>query len=105
LDKHDENADPIRTSTLCSFSGGKHGTDLARDENGHHYASIDAHPVGQGDAHSAGTAMGDGLPRAYRKGRIITSENKQSLEKHEENLDSITTGQGDAQSPQARVMD
>jgi len=32
---------------------------------------------------SAGTAMG--LPRAYRKGRIITSENKQSLEKHEEN--------------------
>jgi len=30
---------------------------------------------------------------AYRKERIITSENKQSLEKHEENLDSITTGQ------------
>jgi len=39
--------------------------------------------------------MGDGL-RAYRKERIITSENKQSLD--EENLDSITTGQGDAQS-------
>jgi len=36
--------------------------------------------------------------QACRKGRIITSENKQSLEKHEENLDSITTGQGDAQS-------
>jgi len=43
--------------------------------------------------------MGDGLPPVPTgKERIITSENKQSLEKHEENLDSITTGQGDAQS-------
>jgi len=48
-------------STLCSF---RHkGTDLARDENGPPL-QIDAHPVGQGDAHSAGTAMGDGYPRA-----------------------------------------
>jgi len=42
--------------------------------------------------------MGDGHPVPTGKERIITSENKQSLEKHEENLDSITTGQGDAQS-------
>jgi len=39
-----------------------------------------------------------GYPVPTGKERIITSENKQSLEKHEENLDSITTGQGDAQS-------
>jgi len=38
-----------------------------------------------------------GYPVPTGKERI-TSENKQSLEKHEENLDSITTGQGDAQS-------
>jgi len=51
LDKHDENADQDG-STLCSFS--RHiGTDLARDENGHHYASLML-IQGQGDAHSAG---------------------------------------------------
>ena len=92
LDKQDENADPImKGQPYASSAGTSIGTDLARDENGPTITR-------QIDAHIAGTDMSDGLPPVPAgKERIITSENKQPSEKHEENLDSITS-QGDAQS-------